>query len=570
MVAVQRTAEIETGSHGDLTDKSAQSSRTDGRSSRTDGWRRLASEHWLLIAAIAAGVGVRLAYWIMTERVFEDALITVTHSRNAILGLGLTSHYGEGHVQGFTSAISVLIPLVGELVHQGSGIDAMRVASLFGIGVTMVYAYAIARELKLNMWATGFVLAYLAFDYNNIFYGMAGMETQLAVAVLLAGVYYTIRGYPLRCGVALGLGVLTRPDFLIFLPLALIALWLHDHRGSLRAAAVAALVLAPWTIFTFIYYGSPVPQTIRAKQQAYTPPIGHTPGSVLHFVVSQLRQHDGMWRYLVPFRESYNVIRTPLSQGVLLAIAFVVLLLALFGAWTSRKVPRWWSAIAYVVLFTVYKTMLLPSTYYEWYLPPCMALGMIFVGAGLTRLGSMRLSRRVWRPMPNLATTISVLLALLYAWQVPTMFTLDRKVQEVEDHVRVPLGLYLNKVVRHGEAVASESAGYIGYYSRALLYDYPGLTSPTAYKALKRLGPARNSLYYMIQALTPRWVVLRSFELTLFRKEVPQTADRYQIVRQFKWGKPEFSYGGVTYGDGDTDFFVLRRIGAPKPGPLNT
>ena len=172
--------------------------------------------------------------------------------------------------------------------------------------------------------------------------------------------------------------------------------------------------------------------------------------------------------------------------------------------------------------------------------------------------------------MPTAVAMIAVLLALVYAWQVPTMFPLDRKVQEVEDHVRLQAGLYLRGAVAHGEAVSSESAGYIGYYSRALLYDYPGLTSPTAYKALKRLGPSGNNLYYMIQALTPRWIVLRSFELPLFRQIVPQTAPKYQIVRQFKWGQPEFSDGGVTYSDGDTDFFVLRRMGPPKPGPLNT
>jgi hypothetical protein len=581
MAAVQQTASVESRPRGGST-------ITQMPDSRADRWRALGREHWLLLAAIFAGVTVRLVYWIMTERTFEDALITVTHSRNVILGLGLTSHYGEGHVQGFTSALSVLIPLAGEVLRPGSGIGTMRVVSVLASGVTMVYAYAIARELKLNKWATGFVLAYLAFDYNNIFYGMAGMETQLAVAVLLACVYYTMRGDPVRGGIALGIGVLTRPDFLIFFPLAVIGLWLHDRRGALKAAGLGALVIAPWIIFTSLYYGSPIPQTIRAKQQSYTehPPIGHTPASLWHFVTSQITQHEEEWRYLAPFKESFNVLKAPLSDGSLLAIALVVTVFALVGVWTTRRVARWWPVPAYVVLFIIYKTMLLPPTYDEWYLPPCLALIMLLVGAGLTRVSSLRRSsqaqrsvsagsqseralRRV-RPMPAFAAVVSVILALLFAWQVPTMFPLDRKVQEVEDHVRLPLGLYLNKVVQHGEAVSSESAGYVGYYSHALLYDYPGLTSPTAYDALKRLGPSGNNLFYMVQALTPRWLVLRASELPEFQEDVPLTAPKYQIVRQFKWGTPEFSDGGVTYYDGDTDFFVLRRVGPPKPGPLNT
>jgi hypothetical protein len=580
IATVQRTATVELGPERGST-------VTDVSDSRAVRWRQLGREHWLLIAAIIAAVSVRLVYWIMTERTFEDALITVTHSRNVILGLGLTSHYGEGHVQGFTSALSVLIPLAGEVLRPGSGIGTMRVVSLLASGVTMVYAYAIARQLGLNKWATGFVLAYLAFDYNNIFYGMAGMETQVAVAVLLACVYYTMRGDPVRCGLALGTGVLTRPDFLIFFPLALIGLWCHDRRGALKAGALGAMVVAPWIIFTSIYYGSPIPQTIRAKQQSYTehPPIGHTPGSLWHFVTSQITQHEEEWRYLAPFKESFNVLKAPLSDGSLLAIALVVTLLALIGAWATRRITRWWPVLAYVVLFIIYKTMLLPPTYDEWYLPPCMALIVLLAGAGLTRISTLRRSlqartdvaegsqprvaRRRTRPLPAFAAVVSVLLALLFAWQVPTMFPLDGKVQEVENHVRLPLSLYLNKVVQHGEAVSSESAGYVGYYSHALLYDYPGLTSPTAYDALKRLGPSGNNLFYMVQALTPRWLVLRASELPEFRQDVPLTAPKYQIMRQFKWGTPEFSSGGVTYYDGDTDFYVLRRMGPPKPGPLN-
>jgi hypothetical protein len=139
------------------------------------------------------------------------------------------------------------------------------------------------------------------------------------------------------------------------------------------------------------------------------------------------------------------------------------------------------------------------------------------------------------------------------------MFPLDRKVQEIEQHVRVPLGLYLHKVVRRGEAVATESAGYIGYYSEAKLDDYPGLTSPTSYDALKRLGPEHRTLVAMVAVLKPGWVVLRPYELEEFREHAASTAAEYRVARQFRWGQPKFSKAGVTYGDIDTEFFVLRR-----------
>src|SRR5262245_65197842 len=91
---------------------------------------------WAIPTAIAA----RLVFWIVTQRVWEDALITITHARNAVEGLGLTHHAGEPLTHGFTSAISVLVPLAGEIVSPGAGLLALRLASLVAAVATIVAA----------------------------------------------------------------------------------------------------------------------------------------------------------------------------------------------------------------------------------------------------------------------------------------------------------------------------------------------------------------------------------------------------------------------------------------------
>jgi hypothetical protein len=538
---------------------------------------KLDSTQLTVIAAVAVALVIRIVYWIMTKRTFEDALITLTHARNAAHGLGLTSHYGEGKVQGFTSAISVLLPLVGELLVPGSGLALLRVASLFGSALAVICAAAIARRLSVTKWALVFVLAYIAFDYNSILYGMGGMETQLAITCLLACVYFSMRGSVWGCGLCYGAALLARPDFLLFLPAALLAWLVIDYRKCLRIAGIAALVLTPWLTFTWLYYGSPVPQTIRAKQQAYFnhPPIGHTPASIWHFVSFQLEQHLVLWRLMLPFTESSYVLRTPLSYGVTLAIGIVIAMLVALGALATVRVRGWWPAIAYVIFFLLYVTFLLPHSFDRWYTPPCTTLIMLLVGAGLARLSSFGQSQtaaaipvhpphRFLKLAPaGISAVLSLVLVLLFAWQIPIMFPLDRKVQEIEQHVRTPLGHYLHQVVHHGEAVTSESAGYVGYYSEAKLYDYPGLTSPTVYDALKKLKPDHRTLIYMVQALRPAWLVLRPSELEKFHTFTPSTAAEYRVMRQFKWGPPEFSRLGVTYEDIDTDFFVLKRNRSP-------
>jgi hypothetical protein len=127
--------------------------------------------------------------------------------------------------------------------------------------------------------------------------------------------------------------------------------------------------------------------------------------------------------------------------------------------------------------------------------------------------------------------------------------------------VRKQVGLWLHAHVAPGQTVSSESAGYVGWYGRVKLYDYPGLTSPTSYKALQRLGPSRNTYPELINALRPNWLVMRPIELLWLRQGFPGTAREYRVVRQFGTppGIAHLWHDGLEYVNIDTDFLVLRR-----------
>src|SRR4051812_37055487 len=178
--------------------------------------------HWPLAAALLLAEVVRITFWAVTGRRYEDALITLTHAENAARGLGFIHHPQEGHVQGFTSALSALIPLAGEVVHHGAGLPFLQTLSLFAAAATIVYAYLIAQRLGLAPWPTFFVLAYLALDYTQIIYAMGGMETQIAVAVLLASAFHVMRRDITAAGLLVCGVVAAGPDFILWanLPLA--------------------------------------------------------------------------------------------------------------------------------------------------------------------------------------------------------------------------------------------------------------------------------------------------------------------------------------------------------------
>jgi Dolichyl-phosphate-mannose-protein mannosyltransferase len=524
-----------------------------------------ARTHWMLVAGVAAGLLARLVFWLVTQRRFEDGLITITHARNAAHGLGLIHHPGEGHVQGFTSAISVLVPLVGELIghafHKGGGFFAIRSVSLLAFVATMVYAYLLARRLGVGRWPTFFVLAYLAFEYNQIFYGMAGMETQIAVAVLLAGVFHVMRGEWVLSGALLGLGVLSRPDFLLWVAPAIVAIFLRSRRGALKAAAAGTAVVLPWLIFTTAYYGSPVPNTIHAKADRYLsfPKFSDGPAHWVSWGWDRIQANGDFWHIFAPWKDNGFVLKAPLSDFFLANVAGAFIVLAIAGAYISwRRTPTWRPAIVFALLFVAYRMFVLPPGYYEWYLPPFTAICVLLAGVGLTRLANL---------IPKTVVVVSVLFAALFAAHYPASVHINSVIQhDIENDVRVQVGLWLKGHVPPGHPVVSESAGYVGYYSNVKLYDYPGLTSPTSVRVLKKAGPEKNNIITLIQGTQPDWIVLRPTEFQALQASDPQLVKKYQLAIQFV-APPSgnnLDWGGVEYVNIDRDFLIFHKIGTPE------
>ena len=84
-----------------------------------------------LVALLATAFLLRLVFWVYTGRTWEDALITALHSENFYHGLGLT-HFridDPRPLHGFTSPISVLLPLVADRFHVGWGLPFEKLVS---------------------------------------------------------------------------------------------------------------------------------------------------------------------------------------------------------------------------------------------------------------------------------------------------------------------------------------------------------------------------------------------------------------------------------------------------------
>jgi hypothetical protein len=269
------------------------------------------------------------------------------------------------------------------------------------------------------------------------------------------------------------------------------------------------------------------------------------PVELASWIVGRLHIHSNLWQLFTPLY-TQNVPRPVLA--VMAPVAIGAISLALIGAWSMIRTGLW-PLPAYWAIFLGYRVFFLLPYYYEWYVAPFAAVDAILIGVGLTVI-----ARRWPRPVPALA----VLLAAVFAAHIPVSFSLDQRRQQVEQHVRVPLGRYLGTVVQPGQAVGTESAGYVGYYSQAKLYDYPGLTSRASFETLKSAPTNERTLEYVVAKLLPEWVVFRPFELDDFAANYPEARARYRIVSSFSYGDNRFL--GMSISATDSSFIVLKRV----------
>ena len=101
-------------------------------------------------AAVRAGLALaglamllRIVFWAVANRYWEDAFITCLHSENFASGLGLTHvRPGEPPLHGFTSPLSVLVPLVGDMIRVGFGLEFIKLVPS-AAALTVVYTVAL-------------------------------------------------------------------------------------------------------------------------------------------------------------------------------------------------------------------------------------------------------------------------------------------------------------------------------------------------------------------------------------------------------------------------------------------
>jgi len=423
----------------------------------------------LLVALAGLGAGI-LAAGIS----YDDAWITYRYAYNLAAGDGFVYNTGERvfgtSAPGYALVLALLSLPNPEWVPTVSA--GLCVLSLVACGA----AFATFGTLRGSTLAG--VVAGLVFVVNPLaLEAFSGeMVPQAALALWAATLFVLDRpGLATACGVA---ATMLRPDGLLVLAVVLGAQVWRERRVPLVRLAVSAAVLAAWFGALWIVVGSPLPDTLAAKQAQRISGLWRPLGSDMLFWLLSLTTHPTAW---FPPRPQPGFT-------TFLAVAAAGLALLPF-----RR--RWLLLAAWpVIAMVAYRQMRLP--FFHWYLLPPLVL--LALGAGLAADGLARaidtVRRRFWGasvdpPRPNVLVAWAVGAIVLLVTAVPMARTawLQRASRpHAGERAYIAIGQWLARETPPDATVGYLEVGFIGYYSRRHIVDPLGLVSPGAAEAIAR------------------------------------------------------------------------------------
>jgi hypothetical protein len=254
---------------------------------------------WTSFAGMGYALFLSIAILYLNREFYhDDSYITLRYARNFIEGSGIVWNPGE-YVQGYTNFLHlILISFFGWL-----GLDLVLASRIIGVAalgclppMVIFFGTAIDEKQRRPLWLLAAILVMTSAPM--LVWSIGGLEGTLFSLLVTTGCFLFLlalsKSTPVwlyaASGCSFALSFLTRPDGIVFIVIssAFLLAKLKERPQTFRnviafATPVAILVL-PYVIWQFTYYGDIVPNTFYAK--AGTPLM--------------LRLHSG-YRYLTDY-----------------------------------------------------------------------------------------------------------------------------------------------------------------------------------------------------------------------------------------------------------------------------
>ncbi|MEY4273952.1 MAG: hypothetical protein RL638_900 [Bacteroidota bacterium] len=499
---------------------------------------------------------VCIALALATDHRWEDWYITFRASKNLALGNGLVFNIGE-KVMTYTSPLGTLIPAFIKYLFIGYSDDytmwIYRILCSFILSLSAYPIFKTIEYLKLNRLYYILGILLLSLSFIIIDNTINGMESAFMVFFEYALIYLILTkpsNYNLKIGLIFACFMFSRPDgfiyagsiilgFLLFTQLPSIQLNKSNFRGLIISLTIAIFLFGPWLLWTWYYYGTPIPHTIIAKSKSYT--FEYFLNSILNYINNFKGSAD---IYLAPYGENFG------GWGIFETGARMLSILSLFYwvNWKGNSVAR---ALSFATMCMIaYLNIVSGQGPAPWYLPAVAAPSALIILLALNDLNKV-ITSTLFYAIPTI-----VLIFLSTHFYYATRLIRNQQ-NIIEFGNRKQIGLWLNKNKGAHDTIFMECLGYIGFYSGLKTFDFPGMSSPEMVATRKKLRT--NEYGRLIQELQPTWVIIRSIEKNNINNQVPNLLEKkYRLVKIFdkrldiahakiKYGQPYLDFDAVFY-----------------------
>ena len=426
-------------------------------------------------------------------RTYDDPFVTLRYAQNLAQARGFVYNAGE-HTLSTTAPLWAIVlaafayltlTLTPDLPHVANLIDA------FCLAVGALCLFDLARGVKQPI--VGWV-ALIAYPTFSLLLNTLGSEMPFYLALCLgAFAAYARRKAEwgaICAAICAALAVLARPDG-VLVGVALGVHWALSHESSLlmsrtlerenrgrqkpgfsqkpgfftarlperlpiawRTVTLYVCIVGAWAVFAWLYFGSPIPLTLAAKQAQGSLPIStrFLPG----LVAMQVDYLPGVWGWLM----------------IACALAGVAV--------ATLKERSWLPLFIWTLLFCLAYALLGVSRYF-WYYAPLMPGFVVALGLSI-QVAVRRAGSLVWARV-----IAGILVICLLAGQLIQLAALYQRIDNRMPVYRA-VGEWLRQNTSPDATVGALEVGAIGYYAERRMIDFAGLLQPRVSAALSATG----------------------------------------------------------------------------------
>lgn len=414
-----------------------------------------------LFLVIIAAIGVRFWFIAVTNYTAEDAFITFQFARNVMRGDGFSFNPGQP-IYGSTTPLLTFL-LAGWLSFNKDVVLGSRIIDLVSAIAGIIFLFGSIKNKNTAIIAV-FIISLSSNLYIN---EMQGMEMPLLFLFLAASYFGFVNKQPVFSGIMAGLMLWTRADAVFWVGCLFIIFMITDYRQAIKYFIATTVIYLPWIIFSWIYFGSPVPFTIIAKQVAYS--INNPP-------------------YSVHLQRIINYIGWPIGILFLLSIP------------SALRKKEYWLLVLFAIVETT-QLVLTGSTFFLRYFYLLDAVCFIVIAIGITDLLQFINIRFHFRKTYSMSLIVLLIACLSYNSIVKSSWT--KSLQDKQQEVLIPIGEWFNTNTPPESTILLEHIGYIGWYADRPMFDEVGMVTPKAVDLHVHNVPAK----YYYQVFWPNYVV---------------------------------------------------------------